>query len=56
MIDPSTINDLNDFDRGELDCLYGYSSLQDQSQSYYDGYGKQYAIEQTVGGQTNEPE
>lgn len=40
------VNDLNDFDRGELDCLYGYDSLEGQSESYYEGYGKQYAIEQ----------
>ena len=40
------VNDLNDFERGELDCLYGYDSLEGQSESYYEGYGKQYAIEQ----------
>lgn len=40
------VNDLNDFDRGELDCLYGYDSLKGQSESYYEGYGKQYATEQ----------
>lgn len=40
------INDLNDFDRGELDCLYGYDALEGQSESYYEGYRKQYATEQ----------
>lgn len=41
------VNDLNDFDRGELDCLYGYDALEGQSESYYDGYGRQYAFEQS---------
>jgi len=47
-------NDLNDFDRGELDCLYGYEALEGQSESYYDGYGKQYAFEQTQTARTEQ--
>jgi hypothetical protein len=43
-------NDLNEFDRGELDCLYGYEALEGQSESYYAGYGEQYAKEQAMGG------
>jgi|TARA_R110000787_G_scaffold104036_1_gene210760 hypothetical protein len=45
------INELNDLERGEYDCVTGYPALDGQSKSYYEGYGKQYSKEQTVGGQ-----
>jgi hypothetical protein len=45
------INDLNDQERGEYDCVTGYQALEGQSEAYYVGYGEQYAKEQTVGGQ-----
>jgi|TARA_Y100000385_G_C12743315_1_gene487761 hypothetical protein len=44
------INDLNDLERGEYDCVLGYSALEGQSDAYYVGYGEQYAKEMTVGG------
>jgi hypothetical protein len=46
------INDLNDLERGELDCVLGYPALEGQSDAYQLGYGEQYAKEQTVGGQS----
>ena len=45
------INDLNDLERGEYDCILGYQALNGQSKAYYIGYGEQYNKEQTVGGQ-----
>ena len=45
------INELNDIERGELDCVLGYLALAGQSEAYQIGYGKQYEKEQTVGGQ-----
>jgi len=42
---------LSDKERGELDCVLGYPALVNQSTAYEDGYGEQYAKEQTVGGQ-----
>ena len=45
------INDLNDLERGEYDCLAGYPALEGQSEAYQIGYGEQYAKERTVGGQ-----
>jgi hypothetical protein len=45
------IKDLNDLERGEYDCVVGYQALDGQSEAYYAGYGKQYATEQTIGGQ-----
>ena len=45
------INDLNDLERGEYDCVAGYPALEGQSNAYQIGYGEQYAKEQTVGGQ-----
>lgn len=39
-------NDLNDFDRGELDRILHYDALEGQSESYYEGYRKQYESEQ----------
>ena len=45
------INELNDLERGEYDCVTGYPALDGQSDAYYAGYGKQYATEQTTGGQ-----
>ena len=45
------INELNDLERGELDCVLGYPALEGQSEAYQLGYGEQYAKEQTVGGQ-----
>lgn len=45
------INDLNDMERGEYDCVTGYQALEGQSEAYYVTYGEQYAKEQTVGGQ-----
>ena len=40
------INDLNDLERGEYDCVVGYQALEGQSEAYYAGYGEQL----TVGG------
>lgn len=45
------INELNDLERGEYDCVLGYPALEGQSEAYQIGYGEQYAKEQTVGGQ-----
>jgi len=45
------INELNDLERGEYDCVVGYQALHGQSEAYYVGYGEQYAKEMTVGGQ-----
>ena len=45
------INELNDLERGEYDCVLGYQALDGQSEAYQIGYGEQYAKEQTVGGQ-----
>ena len=44
------LNNLNDLERGEYDCVVGYQALDGQSEAYYLGYGEQYAKEQTVGG------
>jgi len=44
------INDLNDLERGEYDCVSGYPALEGQSDAYDIGYGEQYTKEQTVGG------
>ena len=52
------INELNDLERGEYDCVLGYQALDGQSEDYYVGYGEQCAEiwlenfwkEQTVGG------
>ena len=48
------INDLNDLERGEYDCVLGYPALEGQSEAYYVGYGEQYAKEQAIGGRNNE--
>ena len=45
------ISELNDIERGELDCVLGYLALAGQSEAYQIGYGEQYTKEQTVGGQ-----
>lgn len=45
------LNNLNDLERGELDCVIGYQALEGQSDAYDIGYGEQYQKEQTVGGQ-----
>ena len=34
---------LSDFDRGEYDCVHGYAALEDESDSYYEGYAQAYA-------------
>jgi len=34
---------LSDFDRGEYDCVHGYPALEDESDSYYEGYAQAYA-------------
>ena len=47
----NNINELNDLERGEYDCVLGYQALDGQSEAYYVGYGEQYAKEMTVGGQ-----
>ena len=44
--------ELNDLDRGDADCLAGYSALENQSEAYYQAYGARYCYEQTIGGQT----
>jgi len=48
------INDLNDLERGEYDCVLGYQAQEGQSDAYYVGYGEQYAKEQAIGGRNNE--
>jgi hypothetical protein len=45
------INELNDYERGEYDCVFGYPALEGQSEAYELGYGEQYAKQETVGGQ-----
>jgi hypothetical protein len=45
------INELNDYERGEYDCILGYPALEGQSEAYELGYGEQYQKEETVGGQ-----
>ena len=45
------INELNDLERGEYDCVLGYPALEGQSDAYDLGYGEQYSKEMTVGGQ-----
>jgi hypothetical protein len=42
----SDINALNDFDRGELDCILGYPSLENETEQYYDGYSAEYVRQQ----------
>ena len=37
---------LDDLDRGDLDCNLGNPALDNQSQAYYTGYGARYVIEQ----------
>lgn len=41
-----TINDLDDYAKGEYDCVHGHEALPNQSPSYYEGYGDRYAQEQ----------
>ncbi|MBT7398837.1 MAG: hypothetical protein HN775_06555 [Hellea sp.] len=47
----NNINELNDYERGEYDCILGYPALEGQSEAYELGYGEQYQKEETVGGQ-----
>ena len=48
------INDLNDLERGEYDCVLGYQALDGQSEAYYAGYGTQYQIEQIQAGRAEQ--
>ena len=42
------LNKLNDFDRGEWDCVHGYEAKDCETESYYLGYGTQYAKDQNA--------
>ena len=37
-------NNLNDYERGELDCILGYPALDNESADYYLGYGNTYEL------------
>jgi hypothetical protein len=43
--------ELNDLDRGDADCLAGYSALENESEAYYQAYGARYCYEQAIGAQ-----
>jgi hypothetical protein len=42
------INLLNDYERGEYDCIHGYFARDCESGEYYRGYGDAYASEQSA--------
>ena len=42
------LNKLNDFERGEWDCVHGYEARDCETESYYLGYGTQYAKDQNA--------
>jgi hypothetical protein len=42
------LNKLNDFERGEWDCVHGYQARDCETEQYYLGYGTQYAKEQSA--------
>lgn len=44
----SDLNNLNDFDRGEWDCVHGYQARDGETEDYYLGYGTQYAKDQNA--------
>ena len=44
----SDLNKLNDFDRGEWDCVHGYQARDCETEQYYLGYGTQYAKDQNA--------
>ena len=44
----SDLNKLNDFDRGEWDCVHGYPCRECEPEAYYLGYGTQYAKDQNA--------
>lgn len=37
---------LNDYVRGEYDCVQGYQAAANQTDAYYNGYADRYAQEQ----------
>jgi hypothetical protein len=41
---------LNDYERGELDCVLGYPALDNESEDYYLGYGHYYGMLETQTG------
>ena len=43
-------DDLNDYERGELDCVLGYPALDNQSDDYYLGYSHNYGLMETQSG------
>jgi len=46
-------DDLNDYERGEFDCVHGYPALDNQSDDYYLGYGHNYGLIETQSGASN---
>lgn len=44
----SDLNKLNDFERGEWDCVHGYQARDCETEDYYSGYGTQYAKDQNA--------
>lgn len=38
---------LNDYERGEFDCIHGYPANANDSDEYYVGYGTTYGIMET---------
>lgn len=45
------INRLTDFEKGEYDCVHNHPPVQNASQQYLDGYGQEYARQETISGQ-----
>ena len=47
------IDNLNDLELGEYECVTGYPALEGQTDAYYKSYGKQYDKEQCDTAKTN---
>ena len=45
---------LNDYIRGEYDCVFGYPAAANQTNEYYNGYADCYAQEQIASAEVNE--
>ncbi len=45
------INRLTDFEQGEYDCVHNHPPALNASQAYLDGYGQEYARQETISGQ-----